>query len=110
LTRPTARVLALLELLQAGGQHTVASLADRLEVDERTLRRYASHLVDLGIPIDVTRGLFTDGSVNRSGGDRPTPPRPTPAPDFPHDRPTVEGGTRGYDVPDDRPTERFTAP
>jgi len=58
LTRPTARVLALLELLQAGGQHTVASLADRLEVDERTLRRYASHLVDLGIPIDVTRGRY----------------------------------------------------
>jgi predicted DNA-binding transcriptional regulator YafY len=57
-TRPTARVLALLELLQAGGQHTVCSLAERLGVDERTLRRYAAHLVDLGIPVDVTRGRY----------------------------------------------------
>ena len=58
MTRPTARVLALLELLQAGGQHTVASLADRLGVDERTVRRYAEHLVDLGIPIEVRRGRY----------------------------------------------------
>ena len=58
MARPTARVLALLELLQAGGQHTVAALAERLGVDERTLRRYAAHLVDLGIPIDVTRGRY----------------------------------------------------
>ncbi len=58
MTRPTARVLALLELLQAGGQHTVVSLAARLGVDERTVRRYAAHLVDLGIPVDVTRGRY----------------------------------------------------
>jgi predicted DNA-binding transcriptional regulator YafY len=58
MSRPTARVLALLELLQAGGQHTVAALAERLGVDERTLRRYAAHLVDLGIPIDVARGRY----------------------------------------------------
>jgi predicted DNA-binding transcriptional regulator YafY len=57
-TRPTARVLALLELLQAGGRHTVASLAQRLDVDERTVRRYAEHLLDLGIPIDVARGRY----------------------------------------------------
>jgi predicted DNA-binding transcriptional regulator YafY len=56
--RPTARVLALLELLQAGGRHTVVSLAERLGVDERTVRRYAEHLLDLGIPIDVTRGRY----------------------------------------------------
>jgi predicted DNA-binding transcriptional regulator YafY len=56
--RPTARVLALLELLQAGGQHTVGSLAARLDVDERTVRRYAQHLLDLGIPLDVTRGRY----------------------------------------------------
>ena len=47
MTRPTARVLALLEILQTGGTHTVASLAARLEVDERTVRRYAGHLIDL---------------------------------------------------------------
>ena len=39
-TRPTARVLALLEILQAGGTRTVAELAERLAVDERTVRRY----------------------------------------------------------------------
>ena len=58
MARPTARVLALLELLQAGGQHTVGTLAARLDVDERTVRRYAGHLLDLGIPIDVTRGRY----------------------------------------------------
>ena len=41
MTRPTARVLAFLEILQAGGTHTVAELAGRLGVDERTVRRYA---------------------------------------------------------------------
>src|SRR5215472_15470418 len=57
-TRPTARVLALLELFQGGGRHTVASLAHRLEVDERTIRRYAAHLVDLGIPVEASRGRY----------------------------------------------------
>jgi len=55
-TRPTARVLALLEVLQAGGIRTVAELADRLGVDERTVRRYAVHLADLGIPLHSVRG------------------------------------------------------
>ncbi|HEX6355157.1 transcriptional regulator [Actinophytocola sp.] len=58
MTRPTARVLALLELLQTGGTHTVRALADRLAVDERTLRRYAQHLTDLGIPIEARRGRY----------------------------------------------------
>jgi predicted DNA-binding transcriptional regulator YafY len=57
-TRPTARVLALLELLQSGGTHTVPTLAARLGVDERTLRRYAQHLTDLGIPIESRRGRY----------------------------------------------------
>ncbi|GIJ49976.1 transcriptional regulator [Virgisporangium aliadipatigenens] len=58
MTRPTARVLALLELLQAGGAHTVAALAGRLGVDERTVRRYATHLADLGIPVEARRGRY----------------------------------------------------
>ncbi|CAA9222829.1 MAG: Transcriptional regulator, DeoR family [uncultured Acidimicrobiales bacterium] len=58
LTRPTARVLALLELLQGGGQRTVGELAERLGVDERTVRRYAEHLADLGIPIEAQRGRY----------------------------------------------------
>ena len=39
MTQPTARVLTLLELLQSGGIRTVAELAARLGVDERTVRR-----------------------------------------------------------------------
>ncbi|WP_122817917.1 helix-turn-helix transcriptional regulator [Nocardioides pantholopis] len=58
MTRPTARVLAMLELLQAGGQRTVGELAARLGVDERTVRRYAEHLADLGIPIQSQRGRY----------------------------------------------------
>jgi predicted DNA-binding transcriptional regulator YafY len=57
-TRPTARVLAMLELLQAGGQRTVGDLAARLGVDERTVRRYAEHLADLGIPVRAQRGRY----------------------------------------------------
>jgi predicted DNA-binding transcriptional regulator YafY len=57
-TRPTARVLALLEVLQAGGTRTVADLAARLGVDERTVRRYAEHLSDLGIPVESRRGRY----------------------------------------------------
>jgi predicted DNA-binding transcriptional regulator YafY len=57
-TRPTARVLALLELLQSGGLRTVAELADRLEVDERTVRRYVDHLVDLDVPVESVRGRY----------------------------------------------------
>jgi predicted DNA-binding transcriptional regulator YafY len=57
-TRPTARVLALLEILQAGGTRTVAELAERLAVDERTVRRYATHLVDLDVPVRSVRGRY----------------------------------------------------
>jgi len=45
MTRPTARVLALLELLQRGGTRPVAELAERLgvvgEPEEAELRRLA---------------------------------------------------------------------
>ncbi|HKD96424.1 MAG TPA: YafY family protein [Micromonosporaceae bacterium] len=58
MARPTARVLALLEILQAGGGFTVADLAGRLDVDERTVRRYAAHLAELGIPVEAQRGRY----------------------------------------------------
>ncbi|MEU3013592.1 helix-turn-helix transcriptional regulator [Nocardia asteroides] len=58
MTRPTARVLALLELLQTGGTHTVGALAGRLGVDERTVRRYVTHLLDLDIPVRSVRGRY----------------------------------------------------
>jgi predicted DNA-binding transcriptional regulator YafY len=54
--RPIARVLALLEILQSGGTRTVAELAARLDVDERTVRRYVDHLHDLDIPVRSVRG------------------------------------------------------
>jgi predicted DNA-binding transcriptional regulator YafY len=57
-TRPTARVLALLEILQAGGTRTVGDLAVRLGVDERTVRRYVAHLVDLDVPVESLRGRY----------------------------------------------------
>jgi predicted DNA-binding transcriptional regulator YafY len=56
--RPIARVLSLLELLQAGGIRTVAELADRLGVDERTVRRYVDHLIDLDVPVESVRGRY----------------------------------------------------
>jgi predicted DNA-binding transcriptional regulator YafY len=56
--RPIARVLALLELLQSGGIRTVTELADRLGVDERTVRRYVGHLVDLDVPVESVRGRY----------------------------------------------------
>jgi predicted DNA-binding transcriptional regulator YafY len=58
MARPTARVLTLLELLQSGGIRTVAELADRLEVDERTVRRYVDHLIDLDVPVVSVRGRY----------------------------------------------------
>jgi predicted DNA-binding transcriptional regulator YafY len=53
---PTTRVLTILELLQAHSQLSGAELAERLEVDRRSVRRYIVMLQDLGIPIETTRG------------------------------------------------------
>ena len=58
MARPTARVLSLLELLQSGGVRTVAELASRLGVDERTVRRYVDHLLDLDVPVESVRGRY----------------------------------------------------
>jgi predicted DNA-binding transcriptional regulator YafY len=56
MARPTARVLTLLQLLQSGGLRTLSELAERLEVDERTVRRYVDHLIDLEVPVESVRG------------------------------------------------------
>jgi predicted DNA-binding transcriptional regulator YafY len=58
MSRPTGRVLTLLELLQSGGTRTVAELADRLGVDGRTVRRYVDHLIDLDVPVESVRGRY----------------------------------------------------
>src|ERR1700760_4749376 len=58
MTRPTARVMALLELLQSGGIRTMAELAGRLGVEPRTVRRYVGHLIDLDVPVESVRGRY----------------------------------------------------
>lgn len=65
MARSTARVFALLELLQAGGVQPVAALATRLGVDERTVRRYVAQLVEMEVPVESVRG--------RHGGYRVAP-------------------------------------
>ncbi|MFC5947432.1 helix-turn-helix transcriptional regulator [Pseudonocardia lutea] len=55
---PTSRVLMLLELLQSGGLRSRAELVERLGVDERTVRRYIGHLMDLEIPVESVRGRY----------------------------------------------------
>src|SRR5216117_2231452 len=55
---PTTRLLAVLELLQSRGRIGGGELARRLEVDERTVRRYVTMLRDLGIPIEAERGRY----------------------------------------------------
>jgi predicted DNA-binding transcriptional regulator YafY len=53
---PTTRLLTVLELLQARGRIGGAELAERLEVDPRSVRRYVTMLQDIGIPITSERG------------------------------------------------------
>ena len=54
--RPTARVLAALELLQTHGRLSGAELSRRLRVHPRTVRRYVVALEELGIPVTAERG------------------------------------------------------
>jgi predicted DNA-binding transcriptional regulator YafY len=55
---PTTRLLAVLELLQSRGRIGGGELARRLEVDERTVRRYVTMLRDLGIPVEAELGRY----------------------------------------------------
>ncbi|MCU1537755.1 MAG: transcriptional regulator [Humibacillus sp.] len=71
-TRPTARVLQLLELLQASSRtRTIAELAEQLGVHERTVRRYLEHLIDLDVPVRTVRGRY--GGVHLGAGARMPP-------------------------------------
>ncbi len=54
---PIMRVLTLLEVLQARDHVTGAELAERLEVDLRTVQRYIVRLKDLKIPVESSRGV-----------------------------------------------------
>ena len=55
---PTTRVLTVLELLQSRSKMSGPELAERLEVDTRTVRRYITMLQDLGIPVEAERGRY----------------------------------------------------
>lgn len=48
----------MLELLQAHHRLTGVELAERLGVDQRTVRRYAGQLIELGIPVSAARGRY----------------------------------------------------
>lgn len=54
---PAARLLQLLELLQARPLVTGQELSDRLSIDRRTVRRDVAVLQELGIPIEGCRGV-----------------------------------------------------
>ncbi|WP_253863471.1 helix-turn-helix transcriptional regulator [Prauserella halophila] len=70
---PTARTLQLLELLQSSPQRTVAELAERLGVDERTVRRDVARLIELGVHVESVRGRY--GGYRLAPGRRVLPIR-----------------------------------
>ncbi len=53
---PIMRVLTVLEILQARERVSGAELAERLEVNLRTVQRYIARLQDLCIPVESVRG------------------------------------------------------
>ncbi len=70
-TKPTARVLALLEILQSQRQASGPELATRLGVEPRTVRRYVGHLLALGVPVETLRGR--DGGYALGAGHKLPP-------------------------------------
>ncbi|MGN7862007.1 helix-turn-helix transcriptional regulator [Microbacterium sp. 22303] len=70
MTSPSARLLALLSLLQTGSGRTGAELAARLDVSPRTVRADIERLRDLGYPVDAVRGSV-GGYRLGSGGQLP---------------------------------------
>src|SRR5262245_17400297 len=54
---PIMRVLTVLEILQAREHVSGAELAERLEVNVRTVQRYIARLQDLCVPVESVRGV-----------------------------------------------------
>ncbi|GGF27783.1 helix-turn-helix transcriptional regulator [Subtercola lobariae] len=52
----TSRALELLELMESAGIRSARELADRLNLDERSVRRHIERLRELGIPVETVRG------------------------------------------------------
>ena len=57
MSRPASRLLAFLEMLQARPVVDGRAAATDLGVTERTIRRYAVALHDIGIPVDGQPGV-----------------------------------------------------
>src|SRR5260370_35830202 len=55
---PVTRLLTTLEFLQSRPGVTAAELAERLEVETRSIRRYITMLQDMGTPVEVERGRY----------------------------------------------------
>ena len=71
MVQTSARLLALLALLQQRREWSGPELADRLEVGPRTIRRDVEKLRDLGYPIEAAPGVVpyfaeVPNSVTRS--------------------------------------------
>lgn len=56
MTGPIARVLTVLELLQSHRRLSGAELAQKLDIDRRTVRRYITVLEDMGVPVTTEQG------------------------------------------------------
>jgi predicted DNA-binding transcriptional regulator YafY len=54
---PIMRVLTVLEILQARDHVSGSELAERLEVNLRTVQRYIARLQDLCVPVESVRGV-----------------------------------------------------
>jgi predicted DNA-binding transcriptional regulator YafY len=70
MVQTSARLLALLSLLQVRREWTGQELADRLEVDPRTIRRDVDKLRSLGYPVEAARGV-AGGYRLGAGGELP---------------------------------------
>ncbi len=55
---PVTRLLTMLDLLQSRPGVTAAQLAERLEVEPRSVRRYITMLQNLDIPVEAVRGRY----------------------------------------------------
>lgn len=60
---PTTRLLTLLELLQSRSNIPGVEIAEMLEVDVRSVRRYVTMLRDMGIPVESEKGRYGSYSL-----------------------------------------------
>lgn len=71
MTGSTQRVLRLLALLQSADVRSGAELAEKLGVEQRTVRRYTEQLTEFGVPVESVRGRY--GGYRLAAGFRTHP-------------------------------------